>query len=264
MNFDNKTSFNNLTLKYNKTLNEILIEYYKYLNYTLGIIEKKSIEYIFYIIDCLKVNNEIKDIIFENKLDCSGYYDYYNKRIMLNFDEMLKFYNLKIIDKSTLLIEFLTALFHEITHANQYKALNYGTNNLISLMKSLSLELKFLTNSDIKLHNFFPDEREANIISNKIIYTFWKDNNLENSGFINSNFIYYLTNGYSKNKLSPFTILKNRIYNFNISEKIDINKISNYDKLIYGLSIDDNLQNELDISNHNKTISSELCKTLKL
>ena len=60
------------------------------------------------------------------------------------------------------------------------------------------------------------------------------------------------------------TILKNRIYNFNISEKIDINKISIYDKLIYGLSINDNLQDELDISNHNQTISLGLCKTLKL
>lgn len=264
MNFDNKTNVDNLSLKYDKALNEILIEYYKYLNSTLGLTEKKSAEYIFYIVECLKINKEIKDITFENKLSCSGYYDNYNKRLMLNFDEMLKFYNLEIIDKSTLLIEFLTALFHEITHANQYKVLNYDTNNLISIMKSISLELKSLTNDDIKLHNFFPDEREANIISNKIIYTFWKNNDLENLEFINSNFIYYLTNGYSKKQISPMTILKNRIYNFNISEKIDINKISIYDKLIYGLSINDNLQDELDISNHNQTISLGLCKTLKL
>lgn len=69
------------------------------------------------------LKKEIEKINFDLKLDCSGYYYFDGKELMINFNEMIRFYKLDIIDKSTLLIEYFTTLFHELIHAIQYRIL---------------------------------------------------------------------------------------------------------------------------------------------
>lgn len=260
---DNKNIF-----YYDEIFNQILLEYYTYINNTLSFSDEKTKDFVFYIIEHLDLKKEIKNIIFESKLSCSGYYDYNSKTISLNFDEMIKFYKLNIINRFTLLTEYLTALLHEIAHAVQYRYLCNLQNSTISKMKLLSNELKDILSGNITLHTFFPDEREASIESAKILYSFAQQNNLDIFSEMNSNLIYYLTDGYLKLSngiyINPISRLNNYKTKYVIQKFNDIKTLSNYERLLYGFQLDDSLQDKLEFSKVNQTIGLSLKKTLKI
>lgn len=260
---DNKNMF-----YYDKVFNQILLEYYTYINKNLSFSDKKTKDFVFYIVEHLDLKNEIKNIIFDAKLGCSGYYDFNSKTISLNFDEMIKFYKLNIINKFTLLTEYLTALLHEIAHAIQYRYLCNTQNTTISQMKKISNELKDILDDNLTLHTFFPDEREASIESAKALYVFAEKNNLDIFLEMKSNLIYYLTNGYLKVSddiyINPISRLNNNKTNYVIKKINEIKTLSDYEKLLYGFELNDSLQDNLEYSKVNQTIGLSLKKTLKI
>ena len=105
------------------------------------------------------LNNQIKNVSFNDTLSCSGCYYYKNKELMINFNELLQFYKMDIISSSTLFIEFFTLLLHEIIHAMQYKMLVQYDKTVMSKMKKLSIELKDSVYGNISKNHLFPDER---------------------------------------------------------------------------------------------------------
>lgn len=260
---DNKNIF-----YYDGIFNQILLEYYKYINNNLCFKDKKTKDFVFYIIEHLDIKKEIKNINFESKLSCYGYYDFNSKTISINFDEMIKFYKLNIINKFTLLTEYLTMLLHEIAHAVQYRYLCNSQDTTISKIKILSNELKDILNYNLTLHTFFPDEREASIESAKILYSFAQQNSLDIFSEMNSNLIYYLTDSYLKLSngiyINPISRLNNDKTKYVIQKLNDIKTLSDYEKLLYGFELDDSLQEGLEFSKANQTIGLSLKKTLKL
>lgn len=258
----------NFISSYYNSLNKILFDYYKYLIDSLNLSDKKSKDYIFYIIDLFDLKKQIKNVNFNSNIDCSGYYYFGNKEIMINFDEMVKFCKLDIIDKPTLLIEYFTTLFHEMIHAMQYKTLINANNSIMVKMKKISMELKKLFFDNFALHHLFPDEREANIESSKILYNFFRTYYIENFKDSEDNLLFYLGDGYSKTikglHISPISRIYNKETKCIIEKNCDIKTLSDYEKLLYGFELDGNLQNKLEISKEAKAIDSELVKTLKL
>ena len=253
--------------KYN-SLNKILFDYYKYLIDSLNLSDKKSKDYIFYIIELFDLKKQIKKVNFTSYADCSGYYYFINKELMINFDEMIKFCKLDIIDKPTLLIEYFTTLFHEMIHAIQYRALTDDDGSIMIKMKKMSIELKKMFFDNIALHNLFPDEREANIESSKMLYNFFRYYYIENFKNSEDNLLFYLGYGYSRTikglHISPISRIYNEETKYIIEKNCDIKTLSDYEKLLYGFELDGNLQNKLEISKETKAIDSELVKTLKL
>ncbi len=265
INFQKKENF---ISNYYDLLNKILSDYYKYLFDSLNLADKKSKDYIFYIVELFDLKKEIEKINFDLKLDCSGYYYFDGKELMINFNEMIRFYKLDIIDKSTLLIEYFTTLFHELIHAIQYRILINNDESVMLQMKRISIELKRMLFDNITLHHLFPDEREANIESSKIIYNFFKNYYIENFRNSEDNLIFHLGNGYLKTingiYKNPISIIYNEETKEIIKKHCDIKVLSDYEKLLYGFELNGNLQNILETSKQTKTINSELVKMLKL
>lgn len=250
------------------SLNKILFEYYKYLIDSLKLSNKKSKEYIFYIIELFNLKKEIENVNFDSNLDCSGGYCFENKELIINFDDMVKFCKLDIIDRPTLLIEYFTTLLHEMIHAMQYKSLINDDESLMSKMKKVSIELKKIFFDNIVLHDLFPDEREANVESSKMLYNFFRTSYIENFKNSEDNLIFYLVNGYYKKinglYVSPISRFYGKKIKYIIEKDCDIKKFSNYEKLLYGFELNVNLQNKLEISRETKSIDSGLVKILKL
>lgn len=84
-----------------------------------------NLSLIYEIVGILNLNDEIKNISFEDDASYIGeYYNFEEKKLTLNIQKLLKLKNLNVISNDNFAIEYLTILFHEIFHAIQYQYMN--------------------------------------------------------------------------------------------------------------------------------------------
>lgn len=239
-------------------LNELLFAYWNLLKSESENDSAKYLSLIYEIVKTLNLSDEIKNISFENDTSyIGGYYDFEEKKLILNIQMLLQARKLDILSNTNFIIEYLTILFHEIFHAIQYQYMNNFNNYLISTIKELSIHIKQNRNLNSQLHDLIPDEREANIESAKLLYDFAKQNTLlctEEYNETISNLNYYLTNGYLyRNGLSIYPYQSISKFDKTIPMLIDEN-VDNYNKLIYGLDIHSNPSVSLLVNKNNKKI----------
>ena len=240
------------------SLNELLSTYWDLLKSESKNNPINSLSLIYEIVRILNLGDEIKNISFEDDMSyIGGYYNFEEKKLILNIQKLLQAKNLDIISNNNFVIEYLTILFHEIFHAIQYQYMNNFNDYLISTMKQLSICIKQNKNLNTQLHDLIPDEREASIESAKLIYNFARQNNLlsvEECNETANNLNFYLTNGYLyRNGIS--------IYPYQSISKIDRTipmlideEIDTYNKLIYGLDIQNNPTLSLFVNESHKRL----------
>lgn len=230
---------------------ELLYLYYKYLLLNLEISSKKSFSYIYDLFSILDLKNEIQNIEFSSSSKFTSFYSIKDRKIFIDLGKIINFYKIGIVDKETIMLEFYTILFHEIYHAIQYKYLD--NNDVMSIMKKFSILIKENTLIDLKFHDLIPDEREASIESCRLIYSFYKNANIddkEDNSY--KNILFYLVNGYATingNKISPYNTIIQELQ----QEYIDyFRHLSLYKKIVYGLDVEENIdmmklrQNQID------------------
>ena len=196
------------------------------------------------IIEILNLRDEIKNISFHDDSSyVGGYYNFEEKKLILNIQRLLQVRNLNILSNENFVIEYLTILFHEIFHAIQYQYMINYDNYLISIMKQLSINIKQNRQLNIQLHDLIPDEREASIESAKLIYDFAQQNKLLNAIECNettNNLNFYLSNGYLyRSGISIFPYQSISRFDKTIPTLVD-KEVDIYKKLIYGLDIHSN------------------------
>lgn len=252
----NLKSKNYISLSIN--LNELLFVFWNLLKYESNNDSINNLSLIYEIVKVLNLNDEIKNVSFEDDVSyIGGYYNFEEKKLTLNIKKLLQLRKLNIISNNNFIIEYLTILFHEIFHAIQYQYMNNYSDYLISTMKRLSIDIKQNRILNNQLHDLIPDEREASIESAKLIYYFAQQNRLLNTeeyNETNKNLNFYLTNGYLYSK-------KLSIYPYQSISKFDntipiliYEKIETYNKLIYGLDIKNNPTPSLLINEDNKRL----------
>lgn len=227
-----------------KNLNTLLFAYWNFLKYEFEKPLTDSIPLLYDIVNILNLNDEIKNISFESDISyIGGYYSFEEKKLILNVKKLLQAKQLNIITNENFIIEYLTILFHEIFHAIQYQYMNNCKDYLISTMKQLSIYMKENKDLNIHLHDLIPDEREASIESAKLIYDFAQQNNLlstKEQDETVANLLFYLTNGYLyRNRITIFPFQSISKFDEKIPILIDDN-LDIYNKLIYGLDIQNN------------------------
>lgn len=239
-------------------LKDLLFVYWNLLKYESNNDLKINISLIYEIVEVLNLSDEIKFVSFDDDISCiGGYYNFKEKKLILNIKKLIQFKKLNIISGDNFTIEYLTILFHEIFHAIQYQYMNNYDDYLISTMKRLSIDIKQNKILNTQLHDLIPDEREASIESAKLIYDFAQQNcllNIEERDEIDKNLNFYLTNGYlyrKKISIYPYqSILK---FDKEIP-KLVYEKLENYNKLIYGLDIQNNPTISLLVTESNKRL----------
>ena len=252
----NLKSKNYISLSIN--LNELLFVYWNLLKYESNNDSINNLSLIYEIVKVLNLNDEIKNVSFEDDVSyIGGYYNFKEKRLTLNIKKLLQLRNLNIVFSNNFIIEYLTILFHEIFHAIQYQYMYNCNDYLISIMKRLSLDIKQNKTLNNQLHDLIPDEREASIESAKLIYYFAQQNRLLNTeeyNETNKNLNFYLTNGYLYNKNLS-------IYPYQSISKFDntipmlvYENLDTYNRLIYGLDIADNPTLSLLLNENNKRL----------
>lgn len=256
VNLQGLKSKNYISLSMN--LNELLLIYWNLLKYESKNDLINNLSLIYEIVGILNLNDEIKNISFEDDASYIGeYYNFEEKKLTLNIQKLLKLKNLNVISNDNFAIEYLTILFHEIFHAIQYQYMNNFDDYLISTIKRLSICIKQNRSLNTQLHDLIPDEREASIESAKLIYYFAKQNNLLSIKECNetaNNLRFYLANGYLyRNKISIYPYQSISTFDKTIPMLI-YEEIDTYNKLIYDLDIQNNPTLSLLINESNKRL----------
>lgn len=251
----------------NNNLNELVLDYFNYLKNNLDLSNKKNIDYIFNIIEMLDIKDNINKIIISSNVGCNGYFNNQNKELVIDFNELVQYNKMGILKTNILLIEYFTVLFHELYHALQYKYLENNTSLLISKMKRLSILFKNTPNIDNQFHDLIPDEREASIESAKLVYNIFSNNLTDISKKeVEENLIFYLINGYAmiNNKfLNPISSINKNINGLK-NLNINCNILNDYNNLIYGFPVKQDLYYKLMDARYNQKIDKELMKILKI
>ena len=251
----------------NNNLNELVLDYFNYLKNNLDLSNKKNIDYIFNIIEMLDIKDNINKIMIGSNVGCNGYFNNQNKELVINFNELVQYNKMGILKTNILLIEYFTVLFHELYHALQYKYLENNTSLLISKMKRLSILFKKTPNIDNQFHDLIPDEREASIESAKLVYKIFSNDLTDISKKeVEENLIFYLINGYAmiNNKfLNPISSI-NKSINGLKNLNINCNILNDYNNLIYGFPVKQDLYYKLMETRYNQKIDKELMKILKI
>lgn len=114
----NLKSKNYISLSIN--LNELLFVYWNLLKYESNNDSINNLSLIYEIVKVLNLNDEIKNVSFEDDVSyIGGYYNFEEKKLTLNIKKLLQLRKLNIISNNNFIIEYLTILFHEIFHAIQ-------------------------------------------------------------------------------------------------------------------------------------------------
>lgn len=109
---------------------------------------------------------------------------------------------------------------------------------MIAYMKKTSLTFKNNKKYTLKLHQYLPDEREANIESSKLIYDFCLknfNNDKKLLSYTSDNLNYFLSNGYTDNSCPIDFLMKNTDL---IIDPIIITKLDELSKIKYGFSVE--------------------------
>ena len=215
----------------------------------------------------LDIKDNINKIMIGSNVGCNGYFNNQNKELVINFNELVQYNKMGILKTNILLIEYFTVLFHELYHALQYKYLENNTSLLISKMKRLSILFKKTPNIDNQFHDLIPDEREASIESAKLVYKIFSNDLTDISKKeVEENLIFYLINGYAmiNNKfLNPISSI-NKSINGLKNLNINCNILNDYNNLIYGFPVKQDLYYKLMETRYNQKIDKELMKILKI
>ena len=174
-------------------IDNTFLEYYSYLMHN-EIETDNSIDFVFSITDDLQIPHKyLKTFCFDYSLKSNGIYIPEEKKI-INTNKINACYKLNFYSREKMILSYFNLLLHELTHVYQknYKD-NYDDDK--STILQLSEKLKFLSNNDYYLYSLFPDEVNANITSSSYLYTFGKNNNLEELKFLEKSLIYFLTLG---------------------------------------------------------------------
>lgn len=228
----------NDVLFFNNSINDLLNDYYKFLNIK-NICSNKSIEYLHYIVKILGLENYVASIDYDFNLPCNGIYDQVNKRILLNINELLLSYKIKALNFEQIIVEYLTLIFHEFNHALQNKVMFERENSCISDVLKLSKYLKEIAGNKRKYyHDLFPDEIDSNIKSGLIVNEFFLNNRdlFINHVNLERNLIYYLSLGYINNGIMlPVSQISFLCSNL-LKEKIEEEKykLKDFECLLYG------------------------------
>jgi len=228
----------------------------------------------------LDLDEYVKDIYFNdsNRGKIGGTYNLYEKKIVINR------YNYTFTKDPTLyynLVYFQT-LFHELTHADQFKFLSYckneePTNKDRVRKNALSISIVCKKNLNYRFkHDLFPVEHEANYHGLRLSISFLADllpthyiEELKESIDYDYKLTKLLLNGYNdyffRGMTSPIEhILNKNIYDCPtiIENVLDDHFLNAYEKMILGLPINRNIYSSICNMANNKTPHDEVTKYL--
>lgn len=210
-------------------------------------------------------NLKIRDLAYEY-INKEQLYDFVSDIIFkkMVFSRLSGFYNYNdcsiVLKKTNNSKDLLLTLFHEMTHAEQYKIIKTGTNNFLRELYVSTIELEnisdYLYN---RLYSFLPNEHHANSKSYIIVCDVLEFSETEKiKDIINSLLLNYKCG--NNMIISPIEHLyKYSKYDINYINNL-INNISNLYKLMHGLPIDIKLYKELDSIRKENTMNN--CKEL--
>jgi hypothetical protein len=235
------------------------------------IIEKKILtendlyEIIDKLIEYYDIKNYIKNIKISNDVKLYGYYNSLSKELYINrnliISDSFKKNRLDIMNMSRssyLKVNFdiLFNLFHEIEHINQIKYINEGTNSAIKEALILGYDeqlLSKLSNSDkyYKFHDMYIHEYNANVLAAMKINDFIMND--ESKKYSKDVLFKQFCYGYYIRPDGITCPLKEYLKTIDKDKNINLeNNISEYDKVAYGLLIDELTYNKIKLLDKNE------------